>query len=38
LSVSGLVLVFNQFWPNIVGLAVVAGILGWNAYGPRHRT
>jgi TRAP-type uncharacterized transport system fused permease subunit len=36
LSLSGLMLVFNQFWPNIVGVAVILGILGWNAYGPRR--
>jgi TRAP transporter 4TM/12TM fusion protein len=36
LSLAGLVLVFNQFWPNIVGLAVVFAILGWNAYGARR--
>jgi TRAP transporter 4TM/12TM fusion protein len=33
LSIAGLALVFNQYWPNIVGLAVVFAILGWNAYG-----
>ena len=36
LSLAGLVLVFNQFWPNIVGLAVVFAILGWNAFGARR--
>jgi hypothetical protein len=25
--------VFNQFWPNIVGLAIVAVVLGRNALG-----
>ena len=32
LAIAGLVLVFNQFWPNIVGVIVVAAALGWNAY------
>ena len=36
LSFAGLALVFNQFWPNIVGLAVVFAILGWNAFGARR--
>jgi hypothetical protein len=27
--------VFNQFWPNVVGLAVVFAILGWNALASR---
>jgi TRAP transporter 4TM/12TM fusion protein len=36
LSLTGLMLVFNQFWPNIIGTAVVLGILGWNAYGARR--
>ena len=31
LTLAGLVLVFNQFWPNVVGLAVVFALLGWNA-------
>ena len=36
LSFAGLALVFNQFWPDIVGLAVVFAVLGWNAVGARH--
>jgi TRAP transporter 4TM/12TM fusion protein len=36
LSLAGLVLVFNQFWPNIVGLVVVFVILGWNALSARR--
>jgi len=36
LTIAGLVLVFNQFWPNIVGLTVVFAILGWNAVGARR--
>jgi TRAP-type uncharacterized transport system fused permease subunit len=36
LTLAGLVLVFNQFWPNIVGLAIVFAILGWNALGRRR--
>jgi len=31
LTVAGLALVFNQFWPNVVGTAVVATVLGINA-------
>ena len=31
LNFAGLVLVFNEFWTNIVGLAVVFAILGFNA-------
>ncbi|MFO1325375.1 MAG: TRAP transporter permease [Burkholderiales bacterium] len=37
LAIAGLVLVFNQFWPNIVGLAVVFALLGWNALAARRR-
>ena len=36
LTIAGLVLVFNQFWPNIVGLVVVFAILGWSALGARR--
>ncbi len=36
LTLAGLVLVFNQFWPNIVGLVAVFAILGWNALGARR--
>jgi TRAP transporter 4TM/12TM fusion protein len=36
LSLAGLVLVFNQLWPNIVGLAVVFGVLGWNVLRTRR--
>ena len=35
LTLAGLMLVFNQFWPNIVGLTVVFAILGWNAWTAR---
>ena len=31
LTVGGLVLVFNVFWSNLIGLAVVFAVLGWNA-------
>jgi len=31
LTIAGLILVFNQFWPNLVGLVVVALVLGRNA-------
>jgi len=37
LSLAGLVLVFNQFWPDIVGLGIVFAILGWNAFSARSR-
>jgi len=30
LSVAGVILVFNQFWPNAVGVVVVGGLLGAN--------
>ena len=36
LTLAGLMLVFNQFWPNVVGLVVVFAILGWNAFGARR--
>jgi TRAP transporter 4TM/12TM fusion protein len=36
LTLAGLVLVFNQFWPNVFGLAVVFAILGWNAFSARR--
>ena len=36
LSFAGLVLVFNQFWPNIVGLAAVFAVLGWNVFAARR--
>ena len=33
LSLAGLVLVFNQFWPNIVGTAIVIRLVyGWHTY------
>ncbi|MCC7216185.1 MAG: TRAP transporter permease [Burkholderiales bacterium] len=38
LTIAGLALVFNQFWPNVVGLAVVFSILGWNAVSARRAT
>jgi TRAP-type uncharacterized transport system fused permease subunit len=31
LSAAGIALVFNQFWPNVAGVLVVAAMLGWNA-------
>ena len=31
LTLAGLALVFNVFWSNVVGLAVVFAVLGWNA-------
>jgi len=31
LTVAGLALVFNHVWSNVIGLAVVAVLLGWNA-------
>ncbi len=37
LTLAGLALVFNQFWPNIVGLAVVFAILGRNYFTARTR-
>ena len=36
LSFAGLVLVFNQFWPDVVGLAVVFAILGFNTFSARR--
>jgi TRAP-type uncharacterized transport system fused permease subunit len=36
LTLAGLVLVFNQFWPNIVGLALVFTVLGWNMLQQRR--
>ncbi len=36
LAIAGLVLVFNQFWPNVVGLAVVFAVLGWNVLSARR--
>jgi len=36
LSLAGLVLVFNQFWPDVVGLAIVFAVLGWNAMSARR--
>ena len=38
LTVAGLVLVFNNLWANIVGCAVVLGLLGWNALAARQTT
>jgi len=38
LALCGLMLVFNQFWPNIVGLVVVFAILGHNAMQARRVT
>ena len=35
LTLAGLVLVFNEFWTNIVGLAVVFAVLGFNALRAR---
>ena len=37
LTIAGLMLVFNQFWPNLVGLAVVFSVLGWNAVSARRQ-
>jgi TRAP-type uncharacterized transport system fused permease subunit len=37
LTLAGLVLVFNQFWPNIAGTAIVAVVLGWNAVSAARR-
>ena len=38
LTIAGLALVFNQFWPNVVGTAVVVAVLGANALrGTRAR-
>jgi TRAP transporter 4TM/12TM fusion protein len=36
LSIGGLALVFNAFWSNVFGLAVVFAVLGWNAVRPRR--
>ena len=36
LTIAGLVLVFNNFWANIVGTAVVLALLGWNALRARR--
>ena len=36
LSIAGLVLVFNQFWPNVVGLVAVFAVLGWNVFTARR--
>jgi TRAP transporter 4TM/12TM fusion protein len=35
LTLAGLMLVFNQFWPNVIGCAVVVALLGWNALQAR---
>jgi TRAP transporter 4TM/12TM fusion protein len=37
LTVAGLALVFNEFWPNVIGSAVVFTVLGANALGARKR-
>ena len=37
LTIAGLVLVFNQFWPNVIGCAVVFALLGWNALQARGK-
>jgi TRAP transporter 4TM/12TM fusion protein len=37
LTFAGLVLVFNKFWPNIVGCAIVFAVLGANALRARPR-
>ena len=37
LTLAGLVLVFNQFWPNVIGLVIVFAVLGWNAVAARSR-
>jgi TRAP transporter 4TM/12TM fusion protein len=37
LTLAGLALVFNQFWPNVVGCAVVFSLLGWNALQARGK-
>ena len=37
LTIAGLALVFNQFWPNVVGCAVVFALLGWNALRTRGK-
>jgi TRAP-type uncharacterized transport system fused permease subunit len=36
LTLAGLVLVFNQFWPNIVGTVVVLAVLGANFFHARR--
>ncbi len=36
LTLAGIALVFNQFWPNVVGSAVVVAVLGWNAVRARR--
>jgi TRAP transporter 4TM/12TM fusion protein len=37
LTVAGLALVFNQYWPNIVGTALVAAVLAANLLRARRR-
>jgi len=37
LTIAGLMLVFNQFWPNVIGCTVVAAVLGWNAFQARGK-
>jgi len=37
LTIAGLSLVFNQFWPNVIGCAVVFALLGWNALHARGK-
>jgi TRAP-type uncharacterized transport system fused permease subunit len=37
LTISGLMLVFNQFWPNVIGCAAVFALLGWNALQARGK-
>jgi TRAP transporter 4TM/12TM fusion protein len=36
LTIAGLVLVFNQFWPNIVGTLIVFAVLGANVLRSRR--
>jgi len=38
LTLAGLALVFNQFWPNVVGCLIVAAVLGANALRARTRS
>jgi TRAP transporter 4TM/12TM fusion protein len=36
LTLAGLVLVFNEPWPNAIGTAIVVGVLGWNVLHARR--
>ncbi len=37
LTITGLMLVVNQFWTNVIGLTVVFALLGVNAFSARGR-